>query len=70
LAERVARLRLARASQWIKRRKASIDFTGLSFAGNTTPTTQLVKGKTVLTVTEGADAVSVTSLATIPPIIS
>jgi hypothetical protein len=40
--------------------KDRIDFTGLTFTGDTTPTTQLVNGNTVLTITEGADSVSVT----------
>lgn len=37
-----------------------IDFRGLSFAGNTKPTKTLVNGNTILTITEGADSVSVT----------
>ena len=40
--------------------KDRIDFTGLSFKSDTTPTKQLVNGNTVLTVTEGADSASVT----------
>jgi hypothetical protein len=40
--------------------KDRIDFTNLTFTGNTTPTKQLVNGNTVLTITEGADSVSVT----------
>ena len=39
--------------------KDRLDFTGLTFEGNTTPATRLVDGNTVLTVTEGADEVSV-----------
>jgi hypothetical protein len=40
--------------------KDRIDFTGLTFDGNATPTKELVNGNTLLTVTEGANSVSVT----------